>query len=99
MAGFNAQRRTSQPGGATVGSTFKNPPGDYAGRLIEAVGLKGRQIGRACLSEVHANFLINLGGATTADFVALIALAHDAVKTRFGVDLELEIQLAGDWSE
>jgi UDP-N-acetylmuramate dehydrogenase len=98
MAHNAAQRRSNQPGGLSIGSMFKNPRGDYAGRLIEAAGLKGRQIGGARVSDVHANFFINTGGARAADFIALIELARDAVKTRFGVELELEIQLAGDWS-
>ena len=80
-----------------MGSVFRNPPGDYAGRLIEAVGLKGRQIGEAEISPVHANFFINRGHCRAADLLALIHLAHQEVKTRLGIELELEIELVGEW--
>jgi UDP-N-acetylmuramate dehydrogenase len=99
MVQINATRKSSQPGGASIGSMFKNPPGDYAGRLIESAGLKGHQIGGARISEVHANFFINTGSARAADFVALIQLARDTVRAQTGVNLEPEIQYAGDWSE
>jgi UDP-N-acetylmuramate dehydrogenase len=75
---------------------FKNPPGDYAGRLIEAVGLKGYQIGQAQISPVHANFFQNLGGATTTDMLALIETAQQRVAAKFGVQLELEIEVVGE---
>ncbi|GAB4535464.1 MAG: UDP-N-acetylmuramate dehydrogenase [Anaerolineae bacterium] len=97
MAAFSARRRASQPTGASVGSMFKNPPGDYAGRLIEAAGLKGKQIGGAQISPVHANFFINQGQAQAADFAALIDLARQTVKERFDIELELEIEKIGDW--
>ncbi len=97
LDGFVAHRRQTQPPGASLGSMFKNPPGDYAGRLIEAAGLKGKQIGQAQISPVHANFFVNLGDCRAADVFALIHLAHGAVKDQFGVDLELEIELAGEW--
>ncbi|PWH18968.1 MAG: UDP-N-acetylmuramate dehydrogenase [Ardenticatenia bacterium] len=97
IARFNAQRKRTQPSGASLGSVFKNPPGDYAGRLIEAAGLKGRQIGGARISEHHANFFLNTGQACAADFVALIELARETVRARFGVEMELEIQRAGEW--
>jgi UDP-N-acetylmuramate dehydrogenase len=94
---FLAQRRTTQPPGASMGSMFKNPPTDYAGRLIEAAGLKGTQIGAARISPVHANFFVNAGGATAADVKALIDMAYDRVLEEFGVELELEIELVGRW--
>ena len=97
MNHFNAQRKRTQPSGASLGSVFKNPPGDYAGRLIEAAGLKGRQIGGARISEHHANFFLNIGQACAGDFVALIELARETVRARFGVEMELEIQQAGEW--
>jgi len=97
MAAYNARRRATQPPGASIGSMFKNPPGDYAGRLIEAAELKGTQIGGAQISPVHANFFVNLGDAKAADFAALIDLAHQTVKARFDIELELEIEKAGDW--
>jgi UDP-N-acetylmuramate dehydrogenase len=76
---------------------FKNPPGDYAGRMIEAAGLKGQHSGGAQISPAHANFVLNLGRATCADIKALIDLARQAVQVRFGVMLDLEIELIGEW--
>ncbi len=67
MEAFSARRRSTQPPGASMGSMFKNPPGDYAGRLIEAAGLKGTRIGDAEISTVHANFFVNHGKASAAD--------------------------------
>lgn len=97
MAAFNERRRASQPPGATIGSMFKNPPGDYAGRLIEAVGLKGYRQGQAQISPVHANFFQNLGGATATEMLALIQTARIAVKQNFGIELELEVELVGEF--
>jgi UDP-N-acetylmuramate dehydrogenase len=94
-----AYRRRSQPlTQPNSGSVFRNPPGDYAGRLIESAGLKGRRIGNAQISEVHANFIVNLGGAKAADVVALIDAARVEVRSRFGVALELEVKLVGDFA-
>jgi UDP-N-acetylmuramate dehydrogenase len=77
---------------------FKNPAGDYAGRLIEACGLKEKRIGGAMISPKHANFFVNVDGAARADDVkALIDLAHAEVLKRFGVDLKLEVELVGRW--
>ncbi len=92
-------RRRTQPAGKSAGSIFKNPPGDYAGRLIEAAGLKGRCAGAACISEKHANFIINRGGATAADVMTLINLARNEVWKRFGILLEPEILFIGDWRQ
>jgi UDP-N-acetylmuramate dehydrogenase len=97
MAGYNARRKASQPPGATVGSMFKNPPGDYAGRLIEAAGLKGYRVGQAQISPVHANFFVNLGGATAADVLQLIDTARQVVKSKFGIELNLEIEVVGEF--
>jgi UDP-N-acetylmuramate dehydrogenase len=97
VAEISAQRRASQPQGASCGSVFKNPPGDYAGRLIEAVGLKGKRQGAAEISPVHGNFIVNKGGATASDVKALIDLARSTVRAQLGVALELEIQLVGLW--
>lgn len=99
LAEYAGRRRASQPSGASAGSMFKNPAGDYAGRLIEAAGLKGERVGNAQISPVHANFFINLGNARATDFMALIGRARQRVKAEFGVELELEIQLAGEWDE
>jgi UDP-N-acetylmuramate dehydrogenase len=92
------RRRTQPYDKPTFGSTFTNPPGDHAGRLIEAAGLKGHRIGHAVWSPVHANFVSNLGGATAADVLALMRLARARVKERFGVDLETEVRLVGEFA-
>lgn len=97
MDTFLAYRRLTQPPGASMGSMFKNPPGDSAGRLIEAAGLKGKRIGNAQISSLHANFFLNLGDARAADVHALIREASDAVRKHSGIDLELEIELVGEW--
>ena len=94
---FVAHRKQTQPPGASLGSMFKNPPGDYAGRLIDAAGLKGHQIGGVQISPLHGNFFVNVGGGTAADYGALIELAQMTVFARFGVTLELEIERVGDW--
>ena len=93
------KRRSTQPPGASMGSMFRNPPGDYAGRLIEAAGLKGTRVGGAEISSRHANFFINNGNATAADIQALVNLAQKTVAGRFGVKLELEIEFVGDFPE
>ena len=92
-------RRRTQPPGATMGSMFKNPPDDFAGRLIEAAGLKSASIGGAQISPLHANFFINTGNATAQDVYSLIRRARQAVKQQFNVSLDLEIRLFGDWPE
>jgi UDP-N-acetylmuramate dehydrogenase len=97
MDEYVAFRRETQPPGATMGSMFKNPPGDYAGRLIEAAGLKGTQVGGAQISPLHGNFFVNLGEATAADVYELIRQARETVAQEFGVELELEIELIGAW--
>ncbi|MGD8730384.1 MAG: UDP-N-acetylmuramate dehydrogenase [Anaerolineales bacterium] len=96
---FSEQRERTQPAGASIGSMFKNPPDDFAGRLIEAAGLKGLQAGGVKISEKHANFFINEGGGSAADVYKLITTAQLVVKQKFGVDLELEIELVGRWSK
>ncbi len=95
---YQDRRKVTQPGGATMGSTFKNPEGDYAGRLIEAAGLKGTRIGGAMISTLHANFFMNEENATAQDVMDLINLVRDKVYTLSGVMLELEIEPVGDWS-
>ena len=76
---------------------FRNPPGDYAGRLIDAAGLKGMRIGGAQISEMHGNFFLNAGEASAAEVRALVDLARSTVYDRFGVTLELEVELVGEW--
>jgi UDP-N-acetylmuramate dehydrogenase len=95
---FSAHRKTTQPPGASMGSMFKNPQGDYAGRLIEASGLKGTRIGNAEISPIHGNFFINHTNTKADDILALIQLVQKKVKEEQGVDLELEIELIGEWN-
>jgi UDP-N-acetylmuramate dehydrogenase len=91
------RRIETQPlGEPNAGSVFRNPPGDYAARLIEACGLKGRAIGGAQISTKHANFIVNLGRARAADIEALIELAERSVKERFGIALVREVRIVGD---
>ena len=80
----------------SAGSVFRNPENDHAGRLIEAAGLKGKKIGGAMVSEKHANFIVNIGGATSNDIKNLIKLVHTQVKEKFNVDLVLEQEII-DW--
>ncbi len=94
---FQDQRTRTQPRQQSAGSVFANPPGDYAGRLLEACGLKGASVGRAQLSPQHANFIVNLGGASAADVYALMTLAQQRVWTSQGVWLRPEVQLVGRW--
>jgi UDP-N-acetylmuramate dehydrogenase len=94
---FVSFRQRTQPPGASMGSMFKNPAEDSAGRLIEAAGLKGTRIGDAEISSKHANFFINHGGASAMDIKQLIDLARSEVYERFEEKLELEIELVGEW--
>lgn len=80
-----------------MGSTFKNPQNDFAGRLIEAAGLKGKRVGQAMISPIHANFIINLEGAKAMDFYNLMELAQNTVNEKFGILLEPEIELIGEF--
>ena len=95
---FSERRKATQPPGASMGSMFKNPAGDFAGRLIEAAGLKGTRIGNAEISTVHGNFFINHGETKAEDIRALIHLVQNTVKEKFNVQLELEVELVGDWN-
>ncbi|MBI3802320.1 MAG: UDP-N-acetylmuramate dehydrogenase [Nitrospirae bacterium] len=90
------RRRETQPlAFPNVGSVFKNPPGDFAGRLVESVGLKGHQIGDAQISERHGNFIVNLGQAKAGDVLALVELMQTRVKAQCGIDLALEAKVVG----
>ncbi len=93
------KRRLSQPTGACFGSTFKNPAGDSAGRLIEASELKGFKIGGVQISPVHANFMINDGTGTADDYRSMIELVKRTVFEKFAVKLELEIEMIGKWQD
>lgn len=89
------KRKNSQPKGKTAGSIFKNPPNDFAGRLIEAADLKGTRLGGAQISEVHANFIVNDGTASAQDIFDLATLAQNRVDKLFGVRLQFEVKLIG----
>jgi UDP-N-acetylmuramate dehydrogenase len=91
------RRISTQPlGEPNAGSVFRNPRGDYAARLIEACGLKGRVIGGAEISPKHANFIVNRGTASAADIEALIRLAEHSVREKFGIALEREVRIIGE---
>lgn len=94
---YRMRRKESQPlGYPSAGSAFRNPPDDYAGRLIEEAGLKGRRIGGAMISHKHANFIINIGGAKAEDILALLCLAREKVRKETGIKLEPEIRVVGE---
>ena len=97
---IQAQRKATQPYGIrSLGSVFANPPGDHAGRLVEACGLKGRVHGGAAISDKHANFIVNVDHASAEDVLALVRLAETTVAERFGVELEREIVVIGEAAE
>ncbi|MES9998112.1 MAG: UDP-N-acetylenolpyruvoylglucosamine reductase, partial [Candidatus Thiodiazotropha lotti] len=92
LAKRSATQPTTQP---SCGSVFRNPPGDHAARLIESIGLKGRQLGGAQVSEKHANFIVNTGDATAADIETLIETVQREVKAATGIDLITEVHRLG----
>jgi UDP-N-acetylmuramate dehydrogenase len=95
---LRSKRAARQPRGLpNAGSVFKNPPGNFAGRLLESVGLKGARMGGAAFSGQHANFIVNLGGARADEVRALIELARSRVMQSTGVTLEPEVRLIGEW--
>jgi len=94
---YKQHRKRTQPPHQSAGSVFKNPEGDFAGHLIEQAGMKGKIHGKAQISERHANFIVNLGGARAADVAALIMQARNRVYEMFGVNLEMEVELRGEW--
>jgi UDP-N-acetylmuramate--alanine ligase len=100
MDDYASTRKASQPRDPSAGCVFKNPKGDYAGRLIDMAALKGLRIGGAEVSEVHGNFIVNRGGATSDDVIALIRKIRGVVHEKYGVDLDPEIQVLGSkWEE
>ena len=90
---FQNKRRSSQPMARSLGSTFKRPDTGYAGELIDRAGLKGTRLGGACVSEKHAGFIINVGGCTAYDYVALADLCESKVFSKFGIKLEREFEI------
>ena len=93
---FRAQRMNGSPNRPSCGSTFKRPPGDFPGRVIEAAGLKGTRVGQIEVSPVHANYLVNLGGGTAEEALELMELVRERVRERLGVELEPEVRVIGE---
>ncbi len=97
VAEYLKRRKATQPlAYPSAGSVFRNPPNDYAGRLIEEAGLKGKKIGGAMISHQHANFIVNTGGARAEDVLALMEMAKEKVRAETGIELEPEIRVVGD---
>ncbi len=95
---IRARRTSRQPRTApNAGSVFKNPPGGFAGKLLEEAGLKGERFGAAAFSDQHANFIVNLGGAKACEVRSLIELARARVRQQAGITLESEVRLVGEW--
>lgn len=90
-------RKATQPQGKSAGCFFKNPSGGSAGKLIEASGLKGMRVGGATVASEHANFIINENAATASDILSLATHVRDTVKSNYGIDLEFEVRIVGDW--
>ncbi len=97
-ASLRRRKRTQPLSMPSAGSVFVNPEGDSAGRLIESAGLKGMRVGGAVVSDVHANFIVNVGGATSADVVALVRLIRDTVKEAYGIELTPEVRFLGPFN-
>jgi UDP-N-acetylmuramate dehydrogenase len=93
------KRRATQPVGPSFGSTFKNPVGNFAGKLLAEAGMKGVSCGGASFSTVHANFIVNNGGASAQDYYCLIRQGQKRVMEKFGVQLDLEIELLGEFKD
>jgi UDP-N-acetylmuramate dehydrogenase len=93
---FRTQRMNGSPNRPSCGSTFKRPPGDFPGRVIEAAGLKGTRVGQVEVSPVHANYFVNLGGATAQEALELVALVREKVRERLGIELEPEVRVLGE---
>jgi UDP-N-acetylmuramate dehydrogenase len=93
---FRTQRMNGSPNRPSCGSTFKRPQGDFPGRVIEAAGLKGTRVGNIEVSPVHANYLVNLGGGTAEDAIALIELVREKVSEKLGIELESEVRIIGE---
>jgi UDP-N-acetylmuramate dehydrogenase len=98
MEKYSSLRHASQPAGASMGSMFKNPPGEFAGQLIEAAGLKGKRIGNAAISAQHANFFMNDHATRASDMRDLIELTQKTVADQFNIRLELEVEMIGEWN-
>lgn len=96
MEDYGRRRKSSQPVASSAGCMFKNPEQIPAGKLIDELGLKGTRIGDAMISDVHGNFLVNLGNARSSDVITLIEMVKDRAKSERGIDLEVEVQVIGE---
>jgi UDP-N-acetylenolpyruvoylglucosamine reductase len=96
MNQFSQKRWSSQPAAPSAGCMFKNPASVPAGKLIEELGLKGTRVGGALISLEHGNFLVNDGGATAADVLALMELVRDKARQERGIELRTEVELIGE---
>jgi UDP-N-acetylmuramate dehydrogenase len=96
---LDQQRKDAQPAGRNCGSVFKNPNGKSAWQYVDEVGLRGHRIGNARFSEKHTNFIENMGGATAEDIRALINLAQDRIRERFGIEMEREVAFVGEFDD
>jgi UDP-N-acetylmuramate dehydrogenase len=96
MAEIAAARKSKTPAGSSCGSVFKNPPGTTAGTLLDQAGLKGTRVGNAIVSEKHANYIVNLGGATASNVLRLTEIMRERVLAEFGVEMKLEVQVVGE---
>ena len=97
IAQYKHHRKLTEPSQRHAGTVFKDPPGEEASQLIDQVGLKGKTHGKAQISERNANYIVNRGGAQAADIAALIKEAHRHVLEQLGVNLELDVELRGEW--
>ena len=97
IAQYKQHRKLAEPAQRHAGTVFKDPPGEEASHLIDQVGLRGKTLGKAQISERNANYIVNWGGAQAADVAALIMEAHRRVLEQLGVDLELDVELLGEW--
>src|SRR5436305_4295436 len=97
IAQYKQHRKLAEPAQRHAGTVFKDPPGEEASHLIDQVGLRGKTLGKAQISERNANYIVNWGGAQAADVAALIKEAHQRVLQQLGVDLELDVELLGEW--
>jgi UDP-N-acetylenolpyruvoylglucosamine reductase len=93
---YAAKRKSAQPAGASAGCIFRNPEGGKAGQLIDTAGLKNSRVGAARVSDVHANFILNEGGATASEVLALVEQVRAEVLKKHGVRLESEVQIIGE---
>jgi UDP-N-acetylmuramate dehydrogenase len=95
---YDSQRRKAQPAGRNCGSVFKNPPDRSAWQYVDEVGLRGHRIGNAQFSEVHSNFIQNLGGATASDIASLVQLAQERIREQFGLEITPEVVFIGEFA-